>query len=97
MVSQLTKNGTTEVSTTLQGQLDIEGRCEGMTFTVGEVVYKNVVVSGAITIKLSDYDTVANVELNTIHLRSGTICPFNDGTCFDDLSGIALYESHYQD
>ncbi|CAH1996869.1 unnamed protein product [Acanthoscelides obtectus] len=97
MVSQLTKNGTTEISTTLQGQLDTEGRCEGVTFTVGEVVYKNVVVSGAITIKLSDYDTVANVELNTIHLRSGTICPFNDGACFDDLSGIALWESHYED
>ncbi|CAG9825659.1 unnamed protein product [Phaedon cochleariae] len=97
IISKISLNGTTEVSTTLQGHLDISGKCEGIKFTVGDTSYENVVVSAAITIKMSDYFTTADVERNVVNLRSGTICPYNDGSCFDDFSGEAIWKEKIAD
>ncbi|CAG9821058.1 unnamed protein product [Phaedon cochleariae] len=97
IISKISLNGTTEVSTTLQGHLDISGNCEGIKFTVGDISYENVVVSAAITIKMSDYFTTADVERNVVNLRSGTICPYNDGSCFDDFSEEAIWNAKIAD
>ncbi|CAG9813043.1 unnamed protein product [Phaedon cochleariae] len=97
IISKINLNGTTEVSTTLQGHLDISGKCEGIKFTVGDISYENVVVSAAITIKMSDYFTTADVERNVVNLRSGTICSYNDGSCFDDFSGEAIWRAKIAD
>ncbi|CAG9815548.1 unnamed protein product [Phaedon cochleariae] len=97
IISKISLNGTTEVSTTFQGHLDMSGKCESIKFTVGDISYKNVVVSAAITIKMSDYFTTADVERNVVNLRSETICPYNDGSCFDDFSGKAIWKPKIAD
>lgn len=94
VISKLVRNGTTEISVTLQGFADTQGKCEGVRFAVGPTQYTNVVVIAALSIRLHDYVTVADVERNTVSLHSGTICPYNDGYCFDDIEGEVTWQQH---
>ncbi|CAG9769479.1 unnamed protein product [Ceutorhynchus assimilis] len=94
VISKLILNGTTEVSATLQGFADANGRCEGVRFAVGSIQYANVVVTAAISIKLQDYVAVADVERNLVTLRSGGVCPYNDVYCFDDVEGEVTSKRH---
>lgn len=94
VASQLTLNGTTEISANLQGYIGTDGSCQGVAFSVGDVHYKNVIVQAAITISLYDYSATANTESNTIVLRSGISCNYNAGYCFDDVAGEVTWQFH---
>ncbi|CAG9761327.1 unnamed protein product [Ceutorhynchus assimilis] len=75
VISKLNLNGTTEVSATLLGFADANGRCEGVRFAV-------------------DYVAIADVERNLVTLRSGGVCPYNDGYCFDNAEGEVTWQQH---
>lgn len=97
IVSGLILNGTTEVSTTISGHIDTNGRCSGTKYTHQGVTYDDVIVSAAITIKLSDYLTIADIEENTVRLRSGTVCSYTETYCFDDLAGEVTWKTSTND
>lgn len=94
VVSKLVRNGTIELSATLRGHNDANGKCEGVRFSVGSIQYVDVVVNAAISITLHDYEALADVERNTVRLRTGTTCSYNDGSCFDDLEGETTWQQH---
>ncbi|XP_049826247.1 uncharacterized protein LOC126266387 [Aethina tumida] len=93
VLSQLLLNGTTEVSVTLRGSLNLRGECHGESFTIQGTTYKDVVVSAAVSITLNDYSTTVDVDRNEVHLKTGTVCPFIDEYCFDDVEGEAAYKN----
>lgn len=97
IVSGLLANGTTELSTTIAGHLEPSGRCYGVRYTQQGITYEDVIVSAAITIKLTDYTAVADVEENTVKLRSGTVCTYTDLYCFDDMAGEVVWKAEVND
>lgn len=83
---------TTKISSTLEGYLDTSGKCQGVKYTVNKIQYEKVADSAAVTIKIHDYDAVANVEENKINMRTGTVCPNSANYCFDDLAGVVSWK-----
>lgn len=97
IISGLIVNGTTEVSTTIAGHLEPSGSCSGVRFTQQGITYEDVIVSAAISIKLSDYTAIADVEENTVKLRSGAVCAYTDLYCFDDAAGEVTWRTEIND
>ncbi|CAG9764132.1 unnamed protein product [Ceutorhynchus assimilis] len=93
IISILILNGTTEVSATLQGFADVNGRCEDLRFAVGSIQYANVVVTAAISIKLQDYVAVADIERNLVTLWSNGVCPYSVGYYFDDVESSFRFKT----
>ena len=42
---------------------------------------------------MQDYIAIADVEANRLNLRTGTVCIYSAGYCFDDLAGDVIWES----
>jgi len=40
-------------------------------------------VQGIITVTLTSHRAMTNIEINQIHLKTGTACWYSDGNCID--------------
>lgn len=97
IATRLFMNGSTEISATLHGHITTDGTCNGVKFSAGENIYKDVIVQATVTITLRDYTATANVERNSLKLKSGTVCIFGDGYCFDDGNGETSWTTYTPD
>lgn len=96
IISKLKENGTTELSVTLRGDVDLKGNCQGVKYTVGTTTYEDVIVTAAISIKMKTYLATADIERDVVHLQSQTICSYQDGYCFADEEGEVAFKPAYK-
>ncbi|CAH1106166.1 unnamed protein product [Psylliodes chrysocephalus] len=89
-IGNIAMNGTTTASSTLQGQLDDKGTCQGVTYQENERLWTDVVIVAAVSIVTRDYDTSVSLDDNKIHLQEGVTCPYLKGYCFDLTYGETI-------
>ena len=84
-------NQTVTHSIILAGYFNGEGKCDGAEYSDPFRTRENVVVQGTNKITLTGQEAIINLNTNTIHLRSGTVCSLSEGSCIDQGGGYTFW------
>lgn len=91
LISQVLLNGTTEVSVTFRGILNLRSEYLRKKFHNSRNNFQGY--CSIISYFYYDYNTTFDVDRNYVHLKTGTVCPFIDEYCFDDVEEEAAYKN----
>lgn len=86
-ISNLIINATTLRPITLIGKINVDGTCQGDSYTDFYGSWEQVVVQAEVSITLKHNYDLYNYKDNTIILKSGLQCNYIDGYCFDNEYG----------
>lgn len=87
VIGELKPNSTTPISITLAGRTDNNGKCQGTIYTSNGQNWEDVVVTASVKITITDYWTTVKLDANEVVLNDGLVCPYLEGSCFDNNLG----------
>lgn len=91
-VDKIVINGSSSISMTLEGTLNMDGSCTGVTYTEEDRTWNSVVVYANIKIELRSYLARVKLEDNEISLYGGVVCDYLSGYCIDSTYGETVWE-----
>ena len=91
IVQGIKVNQTLTYSIILAEFLKGEGKCDGAGYLDPFRTWENVVVQGTIKNTLTEQEAKINLNTNTIHLRSGTVCSLSEDSCIDQEGGYTFW------
>lgn len=102
-------NRTVTHSVTFAGEVNNEGKCNGVSYSDPFGTWDDVVVIETLKITLQQQTARVMLNNNRLHLNSGTACPLTEGSCMDmegretfwapvpvDQCGFSRYGLFYQ-
>ncbi|KYN44075.1 hypothetical protein ALC56_01391 [Trachymyrmex septentrionalis] len=91
-IDNLKINSSLNFPTTLAGKVNIDGRCEGNSYSDYCGSWDNVVVQANIEIWLSTHTSLLQMKDNSIITTSGQKCKYSDGYCLDNQLGEVYWD-----
>lgn len=91
LISGIKKNETNSFPITFAGSLGPDGACKGVYYSDPYGSWEDVTVQGLLKITVTVQKAKVNLNTNKIHLKSGTVCKYSDGTCMDQEAGRSYW------
>jgi len=91
-IDNLKINSSLNFPTTLAGKVNIDGRCEGNSYSDYCGSWDNVVVQANIEIWLATHTSLLQMKDNSIITTSGQKCKYSDGYCLDNYLGEVYWD-----
>lgn len=93
VLSNLKPNSTETRGVTFAGQLAYDGACSGAYYSDQFGEWSNVVVSGSVTMTMTNYLAYIHTSAGTVKLNDGTVCKADEHQCIDSLSGYTFWQT----
>lgn len=94
IIDDLKMNATNSRLIMLAGSLTSDASCKGAYYSDRFGSWSDVTVQGTIKITLTSYMASADIDKDSIHLRSGLSCRYSRSGCMDTENGNTYWTAH---
>lgn len=84
-------NGTITAHLIEAGSIDLDGNCEGTSFTINDITYTKAIVNSYYKISLYESMGSLRVKDNTMIIPSGPSCSYDELSCIDQQVGLIYW------